>query len=151
MHGTGIFTYICLIFMVDVSKLSIHGWYEIPKNHLLKTSSTPKIRRAMELNFEGTKKTCRAFLGRFRGFIVDLISWMEKSKPPCFWKSYHLIPYLKKNMWYFFVDLLLGKWPKKHQKVLFESPKLSSFFITIYRSITSVCHFCSHTVYKYIA
>ena len=45
---------------------------------------------------------------------------------------------------------------KNTKKVLFESPKLSSFLLpSIDLSlftlvITSVCHFCSHTVYKYI-
>ena len=27
IHGTGIFTYIWLIFMVNVGKYTIHGWY----------------------------------------------------------------------------------------------------------------------------
>ena len=27
IHGTGIFTYICLICMVNVGKYTIHGWY----------------------------------------------------------------------------------------------------------------------------
>ena len=29
IHGTGIFTYIWLIFMVNVGKYAIHGWYGI--------------------------------------------------------------------------------------------------------------------------
>ena len=29
IHGTGIFTYIWLTFMVNVGKYTIHGWYGI--------------------------------------------------------------------------------------------------------------------------
>ena len=42
IHGTGIFTYIWLIFMVHVGKYTIHGSYGIQKQVLPSTNRRPQ-------------------------------------------------------------------------------------------------------------
>ena len=55
MHGTGIFTYICLIFMVNVSKLLYMGGMRSEKSSA-KTSSTPKTALIVPFDSFKTKK-----------------------------------------------------------------------------------------------
>ena len=73
MHGTGIFTYMCLIFKVHVSKLAYMGGMRSEKSSA-KTSSTPKtaLRQYHLIPFSKQKTTCVLF------FLVGFLLFGKK-------------------------------------------------------------------------
>ena len=57
IHGTGIFTYIWLIFMVNVGKYTIHGWYGQRKNLFTQQKNIPSRELTYVTLGKGTSST----------------------------------------------------------------------------------------------